>query len=104
MLVGAIINKKRYSKTEYAAVGLITMGVMLFSLKRSHMESLLRGGLSKDGGTSDSGFDEIIGLSLAGANLLVDGKTHDILTLTSSDLSIAVSRPSLPPKRTKAEI
>jgi len=73
MLVGAVVNGKRYSKAEYTAVAFITLGVMLFSLKPAYVESLVKGGLSNGSG---NGFDEVFGLLLAGANLLIDGFTN----------------------------
>jgi len=65
MLMGIIIAKKKYAMSEYLAVGLITLGVALYSMKP--------GSLTQS--DSQGGLRQLFGLGLVLINLLLDGYT-----------------------------
>lgn len=62
MLVGVVLLGRRHTRSEYLAVGLITAGVALFSLKPSALQEAAF--VTAGGGNSDGGNNNLIGLAL----------------------------------------
>ncbi|CAM9557658.1 unnamed protein product, partial [Ectocarpus sp. 6 AP-2014] len=74
MLVGVVLLGRKHTRAEYLAVGLITAGVALFSLKPGAFKEDALG--EEGGGDEAGGKNNAIGLALVTVNLLLDGVTN----------------------------
>lgn len=76
MLVGTIVYQRKYSLSDYLSVGLITLGIALFSLAKAQKPAVPHVDDSADGDGWSPHLQQLLGIVLVCANIMLDGFTN----------------------------